>query len=309
MIGGNALGVGLPVSPTVVANVDVHFSRDRATTDGATGGGDPAQLAKYDVANTDFFEQLNQFIDDPAQRFQKVDPRAVISGQQSLLEIRSLVLADDPLPGYTGSYAATTQPSGGPTADKPITSAGGTFPGAGSGAPGTSEEFPFTIGPNDENSKVDVTITWASANDDFDLTVDKIEDNGDRTEVGSSANGGTTSESTSIANPGAGDYVVVVDNFAAAPTRELHGHDRLHRRRRRRGCRHGDLHRRREGRLAGGAGAVRPRRRQPRPHRRRPASAPRPDHERRQPDPGQRGRPPDGLRRADDLRPQRCGRR
>ena len=223
VISGNALGVGLPISPTVVANVDVHFSRDRATTDGATGGGDPSQLAKYDVSNTDFFEQLNNFIDDPADRFQKIDPRAVINGQQSLTGIRSLVLADDPLPGYTGSYSATSQPSGGPTADKPITSAGGTFPGGGSGAPGTFEEFPFTIGPNDENSKVDVTINWASSNDDFDLVVYKVEENGDQTEVASSGSSGTTSESASVADPGAGDYVVHVDNFAALPPANFTG--------------------------------------------------------------------------------------
>jgi hypothetical protein len=225
VISGNALGVTLPGSPTPVARVDVHFSRDRATTDGATGGDDPAQLSKYDVANTDFFEQLNQFIDDPAQKFQKVDPRAVIDGQQSLSGIRSLVLADDPLPGYTGSYAATAQPAGGPTADKPITSAGGTFPGAGSGAPGTTEEFPFTIGPNEENAKVEVSITWASTNDDFDLYVYKVESNGDRTEVASSAStgGSGNSEKATVENPGAGDYVAVVDNYAAAPPANFTG--------------------------------------------------------------------------------------
>jgi hypothetical protein len=215
VISGNALGVTLPGSPTPVAKVDVHFSRDRATTDGATGGDDPAQLSKYDVANTDFFEQLNQFIDDPAQKFQKVNPRAVIDGQQSLSGIRSLVLADDPLPGYTGSYAATVQPAGGPTADKPISSAGGTLPGGGSRAPQTFEEFPFTVGANEENAKVDVTINWADSNNDFDLFVYKVEQNGDRTEVASSASSGTNSEATSVANPGAGDYVVVVDNFTS----------------------------------------------------------------------------------------------
>ena len=225
VISGNALGVGLPLSPTVVANVAVDFTRDRATTDGATGGDDPAQLSKYDVANTDFFEQLNNYIDDPAQKFQKLDPRAVINGQQSLAGIRSLVLADDPLPGYTGSYAATAQPSGAPTADKPIASAGGTFPGAGSRFPGTFEEFPFTIGPNDENAKFDVSISWASVNDDFDLFVYKVEENGDQTEVASSASVGGTgnSETATLANPGAGDYVAIVDNYSAAPPANFTG--------------------------------------------------------------------------------------
>ncbi len=65
-----------------------------------------------------------------------------------------------------------------------------TFPGAGSRAPGTFEEFPFTIGPNDENAKFDVSISWASANNDFDLFVYKVEENGDQTEVASSASAG-----------------------------------------------------------------------------------------------------------------------
>ncbi len=225
VISGNALGIGLPLSPTVVSKVDVHFSRDRATTDGATGGDEPAQLSAYDVANTDFFEQLNSYIDDPAQRFQKLDPRAVINGQQSLSGLRSLVLADDPLPGYTGSYAAAAQPSGGPTADQPINGAGGTFPGAGSRAPGTYEEFPFTIAPNEENAKVEVAISWASTDDDFDLYVYRVEENGDQTEVGSSASVGGTgnSEVATVVNPGAGDYVAIVDNYIVAPPADFSG--------------------------------------------------------------------------------------
>lgn len=191
VISGNALGTTLPGSPTPIAHVNVKFTRGRATTDGATGGDEPAKLAAYDVANTDFFEELNGFIENPANRFQKIDPHAVISGQQSLTGIRSLVLADDPLPGYTGSYSASSQPSGGPTANKTITSAGGTFPGAGSRAPGTFEEFPFTIAPNEENTQVDVKIQWADSGNDFDLALYKEEENGDRTEVSTSGQSST----------------------------------------------------------------------------------------------------------------------
>ncbi len=176
---------------------------------------------------------------------------------------------------------------------QPINRGRRNLPGAGSRAPGTFEEFPFTIGPNDENAKVDVSISWASANDDFDLFVYRVEENGDRTEVTSSASVGGTgnSETATLANPGAGDYVAVVDNYTAAPPADFTGTIDFTGAAAGVDAGTGDLHGRREGRLARGARAVRPRRRQPRAHRRRAARAARPDRRTPStPDPGRRGR-------------------
>ena len=91
--------------PAAAARMNVEFTQGRATTDGSTGGGAPAELRGYDVANTDFFPDLNRFIDDPGKRFRAIDPARVMisSGLGPLDELRSLVLADDPLPGSFGA--------------------------------------------------------------------------------------------------------------------------------------------------------------------------------------------------------------
>ncbi|MDX6583698.1 MAG: hypothetical protein QOI10_2882 [Solirubrobacterales bacterium] len=221
VLSGDILGVvSLPNPGSVVASMDVDYKQGPASTDGATGGDDPPKLAGYDVANTDFFGDLNRFIEDPAKRFGTVDPHAVIDGTQSLDGLGSLVLADDALPGYTGDFAEQAQPSGPPTADFTFD---GTVsaPGAGEGLPGTYEEFPFTIGPNDGNGKVTVRIDWDLDANDFDMFLYKVESNGDLTEVASSATAGGASnfEQMSLDNPAAGDYVIHVDNWAAADPR------------------------------------------------------------------------------------------
>lgn len=100
--------------PTDAGSVmDVVFSRGPATVTGDTSGSVAPSLAAYDVANTDFFRDLNRYIPQPTERFTEIDPRAVIDGRQSLDGLRSLALADDPLPGYTGSYGGG--PVGGDT--------------------------------------------------------------------------------------------------------------------------------------------------------------------------------------------------
>jgi Zinc carboxypeptidase len=95
--------------PAVAARMNVEFTQGQATTDGSTGGGSPAELRGYDVANTDFFRDLNRFIDDPTRRFKAVDPAKVIVSKSGgpLAGLRSLVLADNALPGdYTPTLRA-----------------------------------------------------------------------------------------------------------------------------------------------------------------------------------------------------------
>ena len=57
-----------------LATVKVIFTKGRASEDGDTGGGEPPEQRAYDVANTDFFEDLNPFIPGKAQDLEKVDP-------------------------------------------------------------------------------------------------------------------------------------------------------------------------------------------------------------------------------------------
>ena len=170
------------------------------------------------MANTDFFKSLNQHLVDPKQDFETVDPAKVIAGRQSLDDLTSLVLADDPLPGYTGEYGGKTLPTGAPTPNVTF-SGSASVPAAVAGpgvVPGSTFEKEFTIGPNDANKTATVRVDWADATNDFDLFVYRVESNGDRTEVGSSANGSTNFEEAKLDSPAAGKYVVQVLNFAAA---------------------------------------------------------------------------------------------
>jgi hypothetical protein len=98
-----------PVSHSPVATMNVDFTSGPGSIDGGTNSVDeqPPELRPYDVANTDFFEDLNRHITGKRDKFQEVDPRAVLSGQKSLGDLDTLVLADNPLPGsYTEAEKA-----------------------------------------------------------------------------------------------------------------------------------------------------------------------------------------------------------
>jgi hypothetical protein len=117
-------------------------------------------------------------------------------------------------------------PTGPPTADFAYTGGASTIPDpvgsvTGDGtdlAPGSYEDHPFTIGPNDGDGSATINISWADSNNDWDLWVYRRDGSGNLTQVGRSANGNTTSEQVVIPNPGLGDYVIRVANFAATGT-------------------------------------------------------------------------------------------
>jgi Zinc carboxypeptidase len=76
------------------ARMDVEFFQGPATLSRDTTGFNPPSLEGYDVANTDLFEDLNKSIDDPNQRFRRIDPKAIAEGRQNLDSYTSIVLAD-----------------------------------------------------------------------------------------------------------------------------------------------------------------------------------------------------------------------
>jgi hypothetical protein len=94
-------------------------------------------------------------------------------------------------------------------------------PGAvlGTGAPGTFEDFPFTIAAGDRDGTVSVGLRWANPADDFDLYV--YEKHGsDLEQVASSAQGGTTDEqaviqASALGPIDPGQYVIRVQNYAS----------------------------------------------------------------------------------------------
>ena len=91
--------------------------------------------------------------------------------------------------------------------------------------PGCSNDHPFKVkgGKGIDNGKATVRITWPSPASDWDMKVFKDSDGdgtseGETNVFGSSADGTTNVESTTLAGPEfkPGKYVVRVTNFAAA---------------------------------------------------------------------------------------------
>ncbi|MEA2444218.1 MAG: hypothetical protein QOJ12_1510, partial [Thermoleophilales bacterium] len=202
--------------PAGLSKVTVHFTSGRASEDGDTGGGAPPEQRPYDVANTDFFKDLNGFIPGTAEDLNTIDPKRVIDGTQSLNGFDTIALADNPLPGYTGPLGGIAERGGPPTADFTFD---GTVsaPGGGQGTPGSTEEKPFTIAPQDGDSAATIKISWADGNNDFDLSVYAVDSAGNRTRVGRSAGGSPgTSEQVVLPDPNPGNYVIVVENYASA---------------------------------------------------------------------------------------------
>ena len=117
-------------------------------------------------------------------------------------------------------------PSGPPTADIAYSGGDSTTPdpaGSASGdgtdlAAGSYEDHPFTIGANDGDASVKVSISWTNDLYDWDLYVYKKDSSGNLHEVGDSANSLTTEEQVVLQNPEPGDYVIRAANFTAAGT-------------------------------------------------------------------------------------------
>jgi hypothetical protein len=209
------------------ANIQLHFSSGPAADDGNTGGDNPPKLSAYDVANTDFFRDLDQDTQPGLPGFDTVNPREVISGAASLDGLDSLVLADNPLPGFKGLYSATA--IGDPPADFDI-SWDPTVPGAYDSSvqapeervPGTFTRIDFEVPADRPAGGLRVRIDWEEANMDFDMFLYRRLGSGRLVLVGSSVSvqGTSNFEEINVRNQvPAGNYELYVDNYAAPDPR------------------------------------------------------------------------------------------
>jgi hypothetical protein len=87
--------------------------------------------------------------------------------------------------------------------------------------PTSHEDFPFTIGNDEENGTINVHLEWTNPADDWDLYVYRKSASGQLQTIGQSAGGAPSTEENAVADsqgipmkPGA--YVVRVINYAAA---------------------------------------------------------------------------------------------
>jgi len=208
--------------PHAGTSAHVEFTRDPASSDGNTGGDEPPRLAAYDVANTDFFSDLDDF-SRPGEGFDPIEPRKVLNGEQSLDSLDSLVLADDALPGYTGNFGQPV--TGQPSPDEHFTSGETpTTPGARDGivdqsvgsegrVPNSYQTLEWTIAPEAVNQSMHIAL---DASQDFDMQLYRLDEGGNEEYVASGATPGFD-ESINLGAPPAGTYRLYVDNYAATP--------------------------------------------------------------------------------------------
>jgi hypothetical protein len=213
---GKAVEWRAVVSPEAgVPRMRVEFTSGPATTDGNTGGDRPPRQRAYNVANTDFFRDLDRHVVSSREDFDTISPTRVLDGRQSLSGFASIALADDPLPGYHGPYGGRTLPTGPPTANKTY-SGTASPPAADAGpgvVPGSTHEYKFTVGRNDSNGSMKIRTDWSNQTNDFDMYVLR---DGARVAQSTSVQGTTNYEQVTISEPPPGNYTVQMLNYASA---------------------------------------------------------------------------------------------
>lgn len=90
-----------------------------------------------------------------------------------------------------------------------------------SGTPGTFQDIPFTIAPDDADGAISVSINWTNQFDDWDLYVYRKSSSGELEQVGNSAGGPPSTQENAVitATTGPidpGQYVIRVQNYAAS---------------------------------------------------------------------------------------------
>jgi hypothetical protein len=230
VVGPGGKGVewrALVSGPAGTPKVDVTFSHGPATQDGTSGGDEPPVQRAYDVANTDFIRALNPHIGFAGERFRAIHPKRIIDGSGSLARRNSIVLADNPLPGYTGGFGGGRS-IGPPPADMEIASSTPTVPGAYSPtltgveerAPGSFETVEFEVRADQAAAGLDIHIEWADDADDWDMYLyrraaeDRLVKVGQSTNTGGSGHVEDISIDTRLKS---GEYILYIDNWSATP--------------------------------------------------------------------------------------------
>jgi hypothetical protein len=197
------------------AHFHVEFSQGPATSDGATGGDDPPRLAAYDVASTDFWHKLNPFT-TAGSGFQKVDPDKLARDADARVpkKLDSLVLTDEPLPGYSFPALPKVEVPADITAESQHPTAPCGYTDGMPHSPTCGESFDFKV---DKEGLGRVTVTMTPTSGDLTLTVVKVADDGTEEPVGptSDQGGDAGAETIDVAYPDTGNYRAYVDNWLA----------------------------------------------------------------------------------------------
>ncbi|HEV8683403.1 MAG TPA: M14 family zinc carboxypeptidase [Actinomycetota bacterium] len=196
-------------------DLDIFFSGEKAWED-------PGQLA-YDVSNMELFESLSQYV-APGQ-FVPVNVDDVLSGAVDLDTFRSLVVADDALPGFTepiptGPAQAGQSHNNPGLGTAPCAYQRGTTdvpPGSNNPPLGCYRSFEFDVDSSFNNQQLVVELTSHNPElNDWDLFVDRQSRfSGGWFEAGHSATG-SGNEKVTLLSPPPGHYRALVVNWSAA---------------------------------------------------------------------------------------------
>ncbi|HKP17662.1 MAG TPA: hypothetical protein VJT84_04225 [Gaiellaceae bacterium] len=183
----------------------------------------------------DTFQFVNPFSMDPLAADHLLDAGNLVwetaDGGSNWTQVFSLGASATGVPYAMSAIDVRSQrygpplPTGPHTADFDYTDGGSTTPSGVTGGPadipGTYADHAFTIGPDDGDARVQVKVEWDDATNDWDLFLYR-QDGGSLVLVKSSTSfnpqTGIASESVSVPDPAAGDYVVRVVNATATGT-------------------------------------------------------------------------------------------
>jgi uncharacterized repeat protein (TIGR01451 family) len=190
-------------------DLDITFTREAAWED-------PGQLP-YDVSNMDFFADLAPHL-SPGE-FVRVNVDDVLSGAVDLDQFRSLVVADDPLPGFSEPIPEGPAQPG--YKWEPPTEAAATVPCAYSEGqqpvlpPTCYAAYEFEVNPAYNNQQITVALdSPESVENDWDLYVERQSRiTGEWFRAGASTTP-TGDESVTILTPPVGQYRALVVNWA-----------------------------------------------------------------------------------------------
>jgi hypothetical protein len=191
-------------------DLDITFTTEKAWED-------PGQIP-YSATNMEFFRDLAATI-APAELV-PVEVDDVLSGAADLDAFSSVVVADDPFPGYSEPVA-----TGPAQAAQQFSNPGlGTVPCAYDGStqvilpPTCVQDFEFDVDPAFNNQQLAVTLTVANpGSNDWDLYLERRSSvTGEWSEVGKSTTP-TGDEQVTILSPLVGHYRARVLNWAADP--------------------------------------------------------------------------------------------
>lgn len=193
-------------------DLDITFTGEQAWED-------PGQLP-YSVSNVKFFEDLSKHTPGGLKA---VDPDRILRGNAKLGGFTSLVIADDPFPGF--SEAVATGPAQEGQVHEPPTRAAATAPCAGGeDAPPTCRaDYDFDVDPTFNNQQLFVTLDSPDlAENDWDLYVQRQSKiTGEWFTVGQSTTA-TGDERVSLLTPPGGHYRARIVNWlGTAPPEKL----------------------------------------------------------------------------------------